>query len=84
MNSNQSTEMEGVKISNSALQQRSAPFQLTFQVIIQKLKNPRKLLLSRVLEMYPGRESNPHGRNNHRILSPACLPVPPPGQKQCQ
>ena len=29
---------------------------------------------------YPGRESNPHDRNDHRILSPACLPVPPPGQ----
>ena len=28
---------------------------------------------------YPGRESNPHCRNGNRILSPACLPVPPPG-----
>ncbi len=46
-----------------------------------KTKNPRKLVLSRVLEEYPGRESNPHGRNDHRILSPACLPVPPPGRK---
>ncbi len=30
--------------------------------------------------MYPERELNPHGRNGHRILSPACLPIPPPGQ----
>ena len=30
--------------------------------------------------MYPERESNPHGLNGHRILSPACLPIPPPGR----
>ena len=29
--------------------------------------------------LYPGRESNPHFLNENRILSPACLPVPPPG-----
>jgi hypothetical protein len=29
--------------------------------------------------LYPGSESNRYGRNGHRILSPACLPVPPPG-----
>ncbi len=28
--------------------------------------------------LYLGRELNPHGRNVHRILSPACLPIPPP------
>ncbi len=39
---------------------------------------PSKALFSP--EMYPGRESNPHGLNGHRILSPACLPIPPPGQ----
>src|SRR5690606_5369943 len=27
---------------------------------------------------YLGRESNPHSFNRNRILSPACLPVPPP------
>ena len=32
-----------------------------------------------LFDKYPGRESNPHDRNGHRILSPACLPVPPPG-----
>ena len=31
------------------------------------------------LILYPGRESNPHFLNENRILSPACLPVPPPG-----
>ncbi len=31
--------------------------------------------------LYPGRDLNPHGRDGHRILSPACLPIPPPGQK---
>ncbi len=32
--------------------------------------------------VYPGRESNPHSFNRNRILSPACLPVPPPGQRR--
>ncbi len=27
--------------------------------------------------MYQERESNPHGLVAHRILSPACLPIPP-------
>ncbi len=29
-----------------------------------------------------GRESNPHSLNGNRILSPACLPVPPPEHTQ--
>ena len=29
--------------------------------------------------MYPGRDLNPYGRDGHWILSPACLPIPPPG-----
>ncbi len=45
-----------------------------------KTKNPRKPRPSRVFAMYPGRESNPHSLSGNRILSPACLPVPPPGQ----
>ena len=31
--------------------------------------------------MYPEPESNRHDRNGHRILSPACLPVSPPGHR---
>ena len=46
----------------------------------EELKNLRKPLPTKVFTLYPGRESNPHGRNDHRILSPACLPVPPPGR----
>jgi hypothetical protein len=34
-----------------------------------------------ILAVYPGRDLNPHIRNEYRILSPACLPIPPPGQK---
>ena len=41
-------------------------------------KNNKAPLNSEAL--YPGRDLNPHGRNGHRILSPACLPIPPPGQ----
>ena len=29
--------------------------------------------------LYPEPGSNRHGRNGHRILSPACLPIPPSG-----
>ena len=35
-----------------------------------KSKSPGKFSLSRASLQYPGRESNPHGRNDHRILSP--------------
>ena len=31
--------------------------------------------------MCPGWGSNPHEDNPHRILSPARLPIPPPGHK---
>ena len=31
---------------------------------------------------YPGWDLNPYDRNGHRILSPACLPIPPPGQQE--
>ena len=37
-------------------------------------------LFTLTLKLYPGRDLNPHGLNGHRILSPACLPIPPPGQ----
>ena len=40
-----------------------------------------KLFDNQIVWMYPERDLNPHDRNDHRILSPACLPVPPPGQK---
>ena len=30
--------------------------------------------------MYPRRDLNPHAQKEHRILSPACLPIPPLGQ----
>ncbi len=29
---------------------------------------------------YPGRDLNPHASNRHWILSPTCLPIPPPGR----
>ena len=31
--------------------------------------------------VYPGRESNPHVFKGHWILSPARLPIPPPGRE---
>jgi len=46
---------------------------------IQEIKKCRNALLSSISALYPGRDLNPHNRNGHRILSPACLPVPPPG-----
>src|SRR5690554_5873488 len=47
--------------------------------LIQKKLQKKRLLILKSL-WYLGRESNPHGRNVHRILSPACLPIPPPRQ----
>ncbi len=38
-------------------------------------------LNNQAIEMYPEPGSNRHSRNGHRILSPACLPIPPSGQK---
>ena len=46
------------------------------------LECKRVLAMAKTLSfiLYPGRGLNPHDRNGHRILSPACLPIPPPGQ----
>src|SRR5690606_7707381 len=40
----------------------------------------RFYLLNRSAFLYSERESNPHSFNGNRILSPACLPVPPSEQ----
>ncbi len=39
-------------------------------------KKPYKRWVYRVF-LYSRRDLNPHGHNAHRILSPACLPIPP-------
>ena len=49
---------------------------LFFQPEIKKCRNA---YLSSISALYPGRDLNPHARDEHRILSPACLPIPPPG-----
>ena len=43
---------------------------------IKKAETPFVLGVSAV---YPGSDLNRYERNVHRILSPACLPIPPPG-----
>ena len=45
----------------------------------RKIKKLVTICKSNRYEQYPERDLNPHNRNGHRILSPACLPVPPPG-----
>gem|GEM_PF-1956669 len=50
-----------------------------FTLIVENKK--AQLIDIQSVAQYPGRDLNPHSRNGHRILSPACLPVPPPGQK---
>ena len=32
-----------------------------------------------LFRLCPGRDLNPHARMKQRILSPPCLPIPPPG-----
>ncbi len=46
---------------------------------MQKIKLEKKLYFVKYfLKLYLGRDLNPHDRNGHGILSPACLPIPPP------
>ena len=51
------------------------------ELAIEEIKKAVTALLLAVSALYPGRESNPYSLNGHRILSPACLPVPPPRQE---
>ena len=51
-----------------------------FLCLLQGIKKRRNRCYYLVSALYPGRDLNPHDRNGHRILSPACLPVPPPGR----
>ncbi len=73
-----------VKMKISAL---CFPTSLIFSALIEKLQEVNITKMSGIYRsfstlffVYPGSESNRYGRNGHRILSPACLPVPPPGQ----
>ena len=43
---------------------------------MQIRENKKTLRLGGV--WYSGRDLNPHDRNGHWILSPTCLPIPPP------
>ena len=43
-----------------------------------KYQTPQYMLI-KGFELYPERDLNPHSRNGHRILSPACLPFHHPG-----
>ena len=62
------------------------PFIPMFFVILatlwlpKKSKSPQNQLIKRGF-LYPGRESNPHVFKGHWILSPARLPIPPPGRE---
>ncbi len=57
-------------------------------ILLPENKKPHKHSVYRVF-LYSRRDLNPHGHNAHRILSPACLPIPPlePGletKKRCK
>ncbi len=45
----------------------------------EKVKRVLALAHTLTLFLYPERDLNPHNRNGHRILSPACLPFHHPG-----
>jgi len=47
--------------------------QALFREILCILFAPFLYLNWLILAVYPGRDLNPHARNEHRILSPACL-----------
>ncbi len=61
--------------------QHSITLRVLIALYIEQIKYAVNACLSLVSALYPGRESNPHACLEHRILSPACLPIPPPGQK---
>ena len=42
-------------------------------------KKSKRSILTSCAVWYPERDLNPHNRNGHRILSPACLPFHHPG-----
>jgi hypothetical protein len=44
----------------------------------RKYRSEAESIMSTTLNWCLGRESNPHGRKAQGILSPLCLPVPPP------
>ena len=46
-------------------------------LIRYKKKKPQNQLIMRIF-LYSERDLNPHGHNGHWILSPTCLPIPPP------
>lgn len=47
-----------------------------FPSAVRKERNPSCAMIKGE-PLYSRRELNPHDRNGHRILSPACLPIPP-------
>ena len=47
--------------------------------VLVEIKKAETPFVLRVSALYPGSDLNRYERNVHRILSPACLPIPPPG-----
>ena len=58
-------------------------FQESYVLLSQKTER-KKAVNTWFTALYPGRDLNPHARDEHRILSPACLPIPPPGRRGCE
>ena len=59
-----------------------SPLQAIIFSMIKGIKKRQKSLFISLLTLYPGSDLNRYVRNEHRILSPACLPIPPPGQSR--
>ena len=57
-----------------------------FAIYLPAKKNgshPRGLTANTLkVNLYPERDLNPHNLIGHRILSPACLPIPPSGRPE--
>ena len=56
-------------------------FLLLFTSDVRNKKRSQIISNSLIFNLYPGRESNPHVCWGHWILSPARLPIPPPGRE---
>ena len=69
---------------NNTPQQHSTDLWELFRIIRDQTKKPPKANADEGFRDVPGTRIELVQLYSHRILSPACLPVPPPGLKQCQ
>jgi hypothetical protein len=69
-------------VKNNTPKQHSKQFIKKYANVLKVINSYLSGLKLAIYNLYPGRESNSYDCLGHRILSPACLPIPPPGQRK--